>query len=95
VGEPPAGVPAPACATLFEANRSWKLTGKLDHSRSDEKPKKTSKSFTSTGAWCFELTMSAGDDGWQTVCLDAKRGFVSGKYGWAGGSSDEVTFTAK
>lgn len=51
--------------------------------------------YQEKGAWCFELTFAGGDDGWQGVCVDEKRGFVSGNYGWAGGSSDEVTFTAK
>lgn len=47
------------------------------------------------GGWCFDAMDAAGDEGWHGVCLDAARGFASGSYGWAGGSSAEVTFDAK
>ena len=183
-GEPPAGVPAAAYASLFAPSASWKLSGTLKHTYNDGKPVSTSKRFRAQcktsavvrlrwgvratitcdedlppagstnliagewfatehglyhlveipaggpvldaealifpptpvarkeekkdpgmegffsslsvtqekGGWCFLLTTSMGDDGWQGVCIDPKRGIVSGSYGWAGGSSDEVEF---
>ncbi len=51
--------------------------------------------YQEKAAWCVEFIFAGGDEGWHGVCIDEKRGFVSGNYGWAGGSSDEVTFTAR
>lgn len=185
-GSPPAGVPAPLYASLFEVKKSWKISGEKKHSHTDDKPVNTKSKLSAScqvvsveshtwgvwstvackdlpeagstnllaghwfaterglfhfdaldaagpvlddgalvlpatpkaeekeekdpemegffskrrvyqekGAWCFELVFAGGDEGWHGVCVDEKRGFVSGNYGWAGGSSDEVTFTAK
>ena len=185
-GSPPAGVPAPLYAALFELKKTWKISGERKHSHYDGKPVNTKSKVSATctvasverrtwgawstvsckdlpaagstnlleghwfatdrglfhltelgsagtvlgddalvlpaipkaeeatkkdaemegffskrevhqekGAWCFNLTFAGGDEGWHGVCIDEKRGFVSGNYGWAGGSSDEVTFTAK
>lgn len=185
-GSPPAGVPAPLYASLFEIKKSWKISGEKKHSHTDDKPVSTKSRFSAScqvisveshtwgvwstvsckglpeagstnllaghwfaterglfhvddlgsagpvlddgalvlsvapkaeekeekdpemegffskrrvyqekGAWCFELVFAGGDEGWHGVCVDDRRGFVSGNYGWAGGSSDEVTFTAK
>lgn len=182
-GEPPAGVPAAAYASLFDPKASFRIEGTLVHTHNDGKPVRTSSRFRTQcrtsalvrlrwglhatiacddlpqagstnlvagewfatahglyhlseipsrgpvldaeslilpatpvarreekkdpgmegffsslsvheekGAWCYLLSTAMGDEGWQGVCIDAKRGIVSGSYGWAGGSSDEVEF---
>jgi hypothetical protein len=44
------------------------------------------------GAWCWSWQVTAGDEGWATLCVAAD-GPVNGSFGWAGGSSHEATFT--
>jgi hypothetical protein len=55
----------------------------------------TWRTFQEGGAWCYEQVTAAGDEAWHRVCVAEKVGLVSGSYGWAGGSSDEVEFRAK
>lgn len=46
------------------------------------------------GVWCFSTESWGGDEGWEMNCWEAGKGFVSGKWGWAGGSSHENEYTA-
>ncbi|MFO0547303.1 MAG: hypothetical protein U0271_02885 [Polyangiaceae bacterium] len=49
----------------------------------------------SQGEWCFEEAWVTGDEGWRSVCMTEQAGFTTGQYGWAGGSSDDVTYVAE
>ncbi len=46
-------------------------------------------------AWCSMDISWGGDEGWTKVCIAPGAGFVSGTYGWAGGSSEEHEFSAE
>ena len=46
----------------------------------------------SPDGWCVERISSGGDEGWTSVCLAAGKGFRSGSWGWAGGSTHEAKF---
>lgn len=41
--------------------------------------------------WCRESSFAWGDESWDFLCVDPD-GFVSGEYGWAGGSVHETKF---
>lgn len=45
------------------------------------------------GVWCHAINVTSGDESWRSVCIERERGFVSGSWGWAGGSSHEVEAT--
>jgi hypothetical protein len=76
--------PTPIAASLRE-ERDAEMEGALSRWRT----------FEQRGAWCYEQVTAAGDEAWHEVCISAQAGLVSGSYGWAGGSSDEVEFTAR
>jgi hypothetical protein len=41
--------------------------------------------------WCRESSFAWGDESWDFLCIGPD-GFVSGEYGWAGGSVHETSF---
>ncbi len=45
------------------------------------------------GQTCFSESSAIGDEGWSKICLDPS-GFTSGQFGWAGGATEDVVFTA-
>lgn len=47
----------------------------------------------SAGVWCHTIAVTSADASWRDVCIERGRGFVSGSWGWAGGSSHEVEAT--
>ena len=44
-------------------------------------------------AWCWSDEHGGGDPSWRSLCFEEGRGFVSGTYGWTGGTTHEVHFT--
>lgn len=46
------------------------------------------------GMWCFSTESWGGDEGWEKNCWEEGKGFVEGKWGWAGGSSHENEYSA-
>lgn len=47
----------------------------------------------SAGIWCHTINVTSADESWRDVCIERGRGFVSGSWGWAGGSSHEAEAT--
>jgi hypothetical protein len=45
--------------------------------------------------FCRSISSYGGDEGWSEVCIEPGKGFVSGKWGWSGGSTVENEFTSK
>lgn len=94
IDEEPRGVLPPEDATLvLLASPVPKIETTTDRDMPDFGSKL--RVFAQGPAWCHDHTDWGGDEAWNAVCIEPKKGFVSGNYGWAGGSSHEVTFTAE
>jgi hypothetical protein len=46
------------------------------------------------GGYCASHMSWSGDESWTKVCIVQGKGFVSGSWGWAGGSTHESEFVA-